>query len=121
MNERLDKIERRLDGVERHLDGVEGRLGGVEGRLNDVESRLDRVETHLDGMESRIIKWVVGTAVGLGALFAGIWIPYQLHFDSKNWDTAKAILERSEEDHKRIIRMEIEQEMKAKTPDARKP
>lgn len=66
---RLDGMDKRLDGIDKRLDGVEQRLAGVETSVKVIESKLDTFATKADlhEMSSSMIKWMVGTAVGLGA------------------------------------------------------
>lgn len=65
----VTEVKARLDGIDKRLDGVEQRLAGVETSVKVIESKLDTFATKADlhEMSSSMIKWMVGTAVGLGA------------------------------------------------------
>lgn len=66
-------METRVVKLEDFAQKANDRLGEIDVRLTRIESRLDSVEKHmatkadLHEMSSSMIKWMVGTAVGLGA------------------------------------------------------
>ena len=62
------KAEARFDGIDKRLDGIDVRLNGIDVRLAGIDAKLDTFATKADlhEMGGSMIKWMVGTAVGLG-------------------------------------------------------
>ena len=56
------------------LSGIETRVSGIENRVTHIEAILPTLATKADmhDMKAEMIKWVVGTAIGLGV--AGITV-----------------------------------------------
>ena len=83
-HKKLDAIEKRLEsgGGPPHNGGMEARVLKLEDFAVETRDRLTRIETKLDGTSTKadladlrsemhqgfgdIVKWIVGTAVGLG-------------------------------------------------------
>ena len=54
---------------------MEARVARLENKLDNIENRLTRIETKIDHMATKteladmkadLVKWIVGTAIGLG-------------------------------------------------------
>lgn len=65
---RFDGIDKRFDGIDARLNGIDVRLNGIDVRLAGIDAKLDTFATKADlhEMGGSMIKWMVGTAVGLG-------------------------------------------------------
>lgn len=83
LGERLDRggeppddgsMEKRVEKLEEFVDEARTELRGIDVRLTKIESRLDQTATKADVTEAinGQIKWIVGTAIGLGV--AGITV-----------------------------------------------
>lgn len=63
------EMEARVTKLEDLAQKANDRLGGIDVRLAHIEAKLDTFATKADlqEMSGSVIKWMVGTAVGLGA------------------------------------------------------
>ncbi len=68
------ETEQRIERLELFAEEVKQRLARIEARLDVIESQLPHMATKADlaALETRLIKWMIATAVGITTVMSGV-------------------------------------------------